>query len=118
MVGAGLVGGREARGVVTVEELFQLGSALADSGEVGEAIVALERALEIDPDHARSCKLLARLSLQINERRAFVNWCHEASRIDPGDPEPYQMMAEELTRIGRHDEAAEARQAAERRLSQ
>jgi predicted Zn-dependent protease len=101
---------------VTAEELYQLGSTLAAQSEVAQAIEVLERAVELDADHAGACKLLARLSLQINERRAFANWCHEASRIDPEDPEPYQMMAEELARVGRHEEAAEARQAAERRL--
>jgi tetratricopeptide (TPR) repeat protein len=100
---------------LTADELFELGTALAAQGEVGNAMEALEKAVELDADHAPACKLLARLALQINERRAFVNWCHEASRIAPDDPEPYQMMADELARMGRHDEAAEARLAAERR---
>jgi tetratricopeptide (TPR) repeat protein len=103
---------------LTAEELFQLGAALAADGQVGAAIEALEKAVELDPDHAGACKLLAKLALQINERRAFANWCHEASRINPEDPEPYWMIAEELTRGGRHEEAAEARQAAERRSKQ
>ena len=102
---------------MTAAELFELGAELAARSELGGAIEALEKAVELDPDHAGACKLLARLSLQVNERRAFVNWCHEASRIAPDDPEPYQMIADELTRAGRHEEAAEARQAAERRQS-
>ena len=102
---------------MTAEELYQLGKALASQGDVARSMEALEQALELDGEHAPACKLLAKLCLQINERRAFVNWCHEASRIDPEDPEPYQMMADELQRIGRHDEAEEARQAAMRRQS-
>jgi len=102
---------------VTAEELYKLGVALASQGDVARAIDALEQAVEIDGDHGGACKLLAKLCLQINERRAFANWCHEASRIDPNDPEPYQMLAEELERAGRRDEAAEARQAAERRMA-
>ena len=100
---------------MSANDLYELGVVLAGEAKVGGAIEALEGAVELDADHAQACKLLARLSLQINERRAFVNWCHEASRIDPNDPEPYQMMADELTRVGRHEEANEAREAAARR---
>jgi Flp pilus assembly protein TadD len=104
-----------ARKTVTADDAYQLGKALATQGDVGPAIESLERALELNADHGPACKLLARLCLQINERRAFANWCHEASRIDPNDPEPYLMLAEELDRRGRTAEAEEARQAAARR---
>jgi Flp pilus assembly protein TadD len=102
---------------MTAAELFVLGRAQAQRGEVGKAISSLEQAVEMDPGHAEACKLLARLSLRINEVRAFTNWCHEALRIAPHDAEPHRMMAEFLAAKGRHEEAEEARRAAEAKAS-
>ena len=87
---------------------YQLGLDLARGGDFCGAFAALEKAVELDPDHAGACKELARLSLDANEVRAFTNWCHEASRIDPGDPEPHFMLGEHLANKGRREEAAEA----------
>jgi tetratricopeptide (TPR) repeat protein len=90
------------------ERQFERGVSLARDGRLAEAFEALEKCIVLDPDHARACKELARLSLRANELRAFTNWCHEASRIDEQDPEPYCMIAELLTEQGRTEEALEA----------
>jgi len=89
----------------TAETCFRMGALLARADRFSEAFAALEQAIQIDPTHARACKELARLSLAANEMRAFANWCHEALRLDPGDPEPHLMMAEVLAERRRWEEA-------------
>lgn len=87
---------------------------LAAAGEVGEAIALLEAAIEEGKETAGIAKMLARLSLQIDEVRAFQNWCHEALRMDPKDVEVYRMLEDYFRSNGRDFEADEAREAASR----
>ncbi|MDX2150128.1 MAG: GNAT family N-acetyltransferase [Bryobacteraceae bacterium] len=101
------------------EAAFESGRDNAASGRLAEAFAAFERCVQLNPDHAAACKELARLSRLANEVRAFTNWCHEAIRLAPEDPEPHSMLAEALAAAGRLDEAAAeeiiARRLAERR---
>jgi cytochrome c-type biogenesis protein CcmH/NrfG len=90
------------------ETYFELGVLLRRQGEAAEAFLALEKAVELDPSHHRACKELARLSRDTRELRAFTNWCHEAARIDPHDPEPLVMLGEALADQHRWEEALEA----------
>lgn len=101
---------------MTSEEAIELARRLARERRTGDALDILEAALIDDPENSTIAKECARLSLEINELRAFANWCHEALRIDPLDPEPHEMMAQVLRRIGRIGEAEhEERLAAELR---
>jgi len=95
------------------DECYQEGMRLADGGDLGGAFVAFEKAVELNPNHARACKQLAKLSLAANERRAFTNWCHEAIRLDESDPEPHVMMAEVLAAARRFEEAADEQRIAD-----
>ncbi|MDX2182132.1 MAG: hypothetical protein SFV18_21245 [Bryobacteraceae bacterium] len=98
---------------MTSDEAIGFAQRLARERRTGEALDVLESALLDDPENSRIAKECARLSLEINELRAFTNWCHEALRIDPRDPEPHEMMSAVLRRIGRVEEAEhEARLAA------
>lgn len=97
---------------MTAAEHFAQGRAHAELGELTEAFLHLERSVQLFPENAEACKLLARLSLSVNEVRAFQCWCHEAARIDPRDPEPHLMMAAVFEEKNRQVEAAEARQRA------
>ncbi|MBI2686830.1 MAG: hypothetical protein HYX27_10975 [Acidobacteria bacterium] len=90
---------------MNAEEYYQLGVRLAAEDKLGDAFVALEECVTLDPDHGLACKELARLSLIANEVRAFTNWLHEAQRIDERDPEPHVMMAEHLVARRRWEEA-------------
>ena len=90
---------------MTAGEYYQLGLQLAEREQLGDAFLALEECVTIDPDHGLACKELARLSLLANEVRAFTNWLHEAQRIDERDPEPHVMMAEHLVARRRWEEA-------------
>ena len=86
--------------------------ALVAAGHVGEAILLLEEAIETGRETAGIAKMLARLSLQIDEVRAFQNWCHEALRMDPCDIEVYQMLEAYFRDNGRDFEADEVREVA------
>jgi len=88
--------------------LYQAGLEAASSGDLHEAFELIENAVQVHPDYAEACKTLARLSMDTNEIRAFQNWCHEAARIDPRDPEPYWMLGELLAGQRRREEAVEA----------
>jgi Tfp pilus assembly protein PilF len=90
---------------MTAEEYYLLGLELARREQLGDAFVALEECVTLDPDHGLACKELARLSMLANEVRAFTNWLHEAQRIDERDPEPHVMMAEYLVARRRWEEA-------------
>ncbi len=90
---------------------------LIAAGRVGEAIAALELAIENGEESAAIAKLLAQLSLRINEVRAFQNWCHEALRMDPNDLEVYQMLEAYFRDAGRDFEADEVLEAITRRAA-
>ncbi|GAB4362171.1 MAG: hypothetical protein OHK0021_06260 [Bryobacter sp.] len=94
-------------------EYLMRAAALAGVGQLGEAILVLEQAVERCEDDAAVTKQLARLNLSINEVRAFQNWCHESLRIAPQDPEPHRMLAAYFRSTGRLGEAQE-----EERLAQ
>lgn len=84
-------------------------------GQIGQAILHLEQAVAQGVESAEICKELAWLSHSINEVRAFFNWCHEAIRLAPSDPEPHLMIARVLIAAGRWSEAREALREASRR---
>lgn len=85
---------------------------LVARGKLGDAILLLEQAVEDGKETAAIAKLLARLSLQIDEVRAFQSWCHEALRMDPNDIEIYKMMEDYFRENGRDFEADEVREIA------
>ena len=94
--------------MTTAEEHYREGRASAGRGDIAAAFVHLEKSIELQPDNAEACKLLARLSLAVNEVRAFQNWCHEAARLAPGDPEPHWLIAQVCAASNRWSESAEA----------
>ena len=69
---------------------------MAREEKLGDAFGALEECPTLDPNHGLACKELARLSLPATEVRAFINWLHEAQRVDERDAEPHATMAEHL----------------------
>ncbi len=86
---------------------------LADEGLIGDAIFLLEEAVENGKETAEIAKMLAKLSLQIDEVRAFQSWCHEALRMNPKDLEIYQMLEDYFRMRGRDFEADEVRAVAD-----
>jgi hypothetical protein len=94
------------------ESFLNQAQLLANAGHVGEAILLLEEAIETGHESAGIAKLLAKLNLQINEVRAFQNWCHEALRMEPTDLEVYEMLEDYFRSNGREFEADEVREVA------
>ncbi len=91
-----------------MSDWLQQSAQMRDAGRMGEAIDILEQAVAIGEESSEICKELARLSLTVNEVRAFSNWCHEAMRIDERDSEPHIMIGRVLVEQQRWEEAAEA----------
>lgn len=98
---------------MSVDSLIKQALQSEQENQLDEAIELLEQALVLSHEDARIPKHLARLSLRINEIRAFSNWCHEALRIDSNDPEPHLMLARHLAEKGRQREADEEYRMAE-----
>jgi hypothetical protein len=95
------------------EIIYRKAEELVAGGQIGEAIAVLEEAIEAGQETAGIAKLLAKLSLQIDEVRAFQNWCHEALRMDENDLEVYAMLEAYFRENGRDYEADEVKEAAE-----
>jgi predicted dehydrogenase len=98
---------RNSPGSAVIAEAVEAALILERQDRIGEALEVLEATLQLEPESAAVAKQCARLSLKINEIRAFINWCHEALRIDESDPEPHEMMGALLESKGRHAEAQE-----------
>jgi len=96
------------------ETVQKQAEAMAASGLVGEAILLLEDAIESGIETGGIAKLLAKLSLQINEVRAFQSWCHEALRMDERDVEVYTMLENYFRSNGRDFEADEVQAVAKK----
>jgi hypothetical protein len=94
------------------EAFYQKAQDFLAQGRIGEAIAVLELAIEQGQETAAIAKLLAKLSLRIDEVRAFQNWCHEALRIDENDLEVYEMLEAYFRDNGRDYEADEVKAAA------
>ncbi len=95
------------------EHFLEEAQILLAEGKVGDAIFLLEEAVEGGKESAGIAKLLAKLSLQIDEVRAFQSWCHEALRMNPKDLEIYQMLEDYFRAHGRDFEADEVRTVAD-----
>ncbi|MBL8234035.1 MAG: hypothetical protein JNL98_36400 [Bryobacterales bacterium] len=80
----------------------------ASREEYGKAMDVLEQAVAIGDESCEICKELARLSLNVDEVRAFANWCHEAIRINGADPEPHLMISRVMVASERWAEAVES----------
>lgn len=95
------------------ESFLSKAKGLVDEGLVGDAILLLEEAVENGKETAEIAKMLAKLSLQIDEVRAFQSWCHEGLRMNPKDLEIYQMLEDYFRLHGRDFEADEVRAVAD-----
>ncbi|HJL16404.1 MAG TPA: protein kinase [Sandaracinaceae bacterium LLY-WYZ-13_1] len=75
-----------------------------DPAAQDEAVAAIERAIELRPDHPRNlhqrCVLFARL-----ERPGAVPACGEAIQALPEEPDLFMARARELSRLGEHTPA-------------
>ena len=90
--------------------------AQANSGDFGQAVATLERALRIEPDNPLVWIELGRVHLAANDAAQANAMGHKALTLATGDPgaqsSAWRLIADSLRAQGRNDEAAQADQRA------
>lgn len=81
-----------------------------DRGRIEDAQRELTAATELDPTRADAWLLLGLVRIRLNRPPEAVQALRESSRLDPGNPVTFYLLATELLTIGELDEAARARQ--------
>jgi len=90
------------------ETLSSLGLALASMGWMAEARQALERAVEIDPDSARSFEILSFVALQTGDADAARRYARQALELDAYRPDSWNNLAIAEYQAGNAPQAVEA----------
>ena len=88
----------------SVPALINLGAALTQTGDQKGAAEQFEKALRIDPDNVNAHYNLAVLLLNDNQQAAIVH-LQTVSKINPTDLSARFLLARELSKLGRLDEA-------------
>lgn len=91
-------------------------SALAE-GEENEALGWVDRALSIDPNNVVALDARSSLAIRQRDNQSALRWLDAAIAADPHNPEFHYRRALALERLGRADEARDARER-HRRLQQ
>ncbi len=81
--------GGGARLPASAQECFQLGTELAQRGQLDQAIELLRRALELEPANAAACHNLASAYRDRGERQAALAAYREAARLEPAFAEAH-----------------------------
>jgi predicted O-linked N-acetylglucosamine transferase (SPINDLY family) len=81
--------GGGARLPASAQECFQLGTELAQRGQLDQAIALLRRALELEPANAAACHNLASAYRDRGERQAALAAYREAARLEPAFAEAH-----------------------------
>lgn len=84
---------------------FNLGTVLGQTGRVREAILPLERAVALKPEHSQAHNQLANALLMTGHRERAVGHYRRAVDLDPGNAEAVYNLAAVLDRSGQHGEA-------------
>ena len=86
---------------------FVRGHLLSDAGELEPARAAAAEALRLDPTDADAPALLAQIDALDNKWEAALDWAGRGLALD-ADAGCANLRAHALTRLRRHDEAAQA----------
>jgi tetratricopeptide (TPR) repeat protein len=97
--------------------LNKLGRALIQSNRYDEALPALTKALELDPDNAGSYVQLARIHQATKNYKECKIALDEAIQINPFNPLIYRLLAEVYTAEGDHSKAAQAKSTLDKLMS-
>jgi tetratricopeptide (TPR) repeat protein len=93
---------------------FSLAAVYARIDRIPEALTHLDITLELDPDHYRANLLRGRiLSLKGDQAGALAN-LEKAVKVEPKSVEAHVFLAEAYSQLGRDEDAARERAAAER----
>ena len=87
---------------------YMLGLSLWKTGELEAAATALDRALEIKPDHIKSLVNLARVNLQLDRPDAALVSIEQALNLDASYPDGYRVLGRVYHELDRRDEAVNA----------
>ena len=88
----------------SIPALINLGAALTQTGDLKGAAEQFEKALRIDPNNVNAHYNLAVLLLNDNQQAAIVH-LQAVSKINPNDLSARFLLARELVKAGRLDEA-------------
>lgn len=84
---------------------FNLGRALKDGGQHGQAIAAFEEAIRLDPAYAGAHNHLGFTLLLVGDRERAIRHYQEAIRLRPDYPEAHFNLAVAMELLGRYDDA-------------
>ena len=87
---------------------FNLGTALAQAGQLTESLAAFRTALAIKPDYAAARGNLARVLLITGDADGALKEFREAVRADASNPQNLLGLADALAQKGAFDQAVEA----------
>jgi len=87
-----------------------MGIVYLDRGRVQDALSELGAAIERDPTRADVSFLLGVVNSDMNRPAAAAEALLESSRLDPAKPITFYVLAQQLLKIGRPDDAERARQ--------
>lgn len=82
-----------------------LGTVLAESGRLAEAIAHFERALEIDPNHADAHNNLGNALIQTGQTQKAIEHYMESLKLNPNNANAHNNLANALKAVGSYQEA-------------
>ena len=91
----------------SVPALVNLGAALTQTGDLKEAAEQFERVLQIDPNHVNAHYNLAVLLINDNKHQQAIAHLQAVSKVNPNDVGALSLLAQELSRLERCNEAAD-----------
>jgi predicted O-linked N-acetylglucosamine transferase (SPINDLY family) len=100
-----LFGGGRARSPDSAQACFELGSELAQRGQLDQAVGLLRRAVELQPGHAAAHHNLGSAYRDRGERQAALAAYHEAARLQPLFAEAHYGIGVMLVEERAYDEA-------------
>ncbi len=87
--------------------LFNIGRCHRRLGDISQAVMYFERALEVDPNYVRILKELFSIHMGSGDLRAALDCSEKITKIQPGNAEAMNDMGVLLFNLGRGEEAFE-----------
>ncbi len=82
-----------------------LGSALAQSGDINEAIKQFEQAISLEPKNSAAHYNLGFLLAKLNRHEQAISHLHSTLDLNPEDADARYLLGQELLRVGNKDGA-------------
>lgn len=91
------------------DDLYDQATALRDKGDKEAAIATLNQAIALDPDHALSHGMLAKLHADLAHAEEAIHHAKRVVELEPNDTFSYTALSVIYQRCGRIPEAEEAK---------